>query len=101
MGENLLVRLPGGLVQRAICLLEDSRVELLQLGDADRQVLTSLRSKFDRRQGKRPVELQRGVARASLVDVQARAQSQLLAQQCPTTRPQQLGQTLLWTKRQG
>ena len=73
--------------------------QLLQLGDPRREVGAVLRRQLEQRGAVRLLELERGVHEAALVEVEAGAQRELLAQQRRFARAQQRGETLLRAQR--
>src|SRR6202042_2701030 len=76
----------------------DTGAQLLQLGDAKREILSALAAELCHRQRQGLLQCDRGKVRAALVQVQAGAQGELLAQQAAAAAAEQRGQTLLRTQ---
>ena len=77
----------------------DPGAQLLELGDAQGQVLPALAREARAAPRQRAIQLDGGMCEASLVEVEARAQRQVLAQQRRASRGEQLGEALFGTQR--
>src|SRR5581483_7389427 len=85
--------------ERARRLLGDRAAQLLELGDAESQVLAPFGFELADRRDERALETDRGVLRAPLVEVQAGAQRELLAEQIRAAPAQQSREALLRAQR--
>ncbi|MBA3809136.1 MAG: hypothetical protein H0X28_12225, partial [Solirubrobacterales bacterium] len=81
MSDRLLVGIGAAACARHLRLHGDRGPQLLELGDANQEILALLGAQFLHREGQGDVELQDGVAQAAMVEIGARAQRELLSHQ--------------------
>ena len=111
MRDDLLVECAGRLIraggvrsrvvarQRELCLSVNTRAQLLELGDSDREVLSALAVQLRHGNREGAVELERGMRQAPVVEVLSRTENQLLADECRSPPAEQRSEALLRAQR--